>query len=188
MPVWNRSQEEEGRGRALRAELLTQRQRSARTMATAMAASAAERAVLEEEFRWLLHAEVHAVLRQLQDILKEASLRFTLPGPSTEGPAKQENFILGSCGTDQVKGVLTLQGDALSQADVNLKMPRNNQLLHFAFREDKQWKLQQVRSTAQPGLRPQLRPPWRSLGLCDHSKRGRIGVEVPWDTRACSTL
>lgn len=113
-------------------------------MATAMAASAAERAVLEEEFRWLLHAEVHAVLRQLQDILKEASLRFTLPGPSTEGPAKQENFILGSCGTDQVKGVLTLQGDALSQADVNLKMPRNNQLLHFAFREDKQWKLQQI--------------------------------------------
>lgn len=28
-------------------------------------------------------------------------------------------------------------------------MPRNNQLLHFAFREDKQWKLQQVRSIAQ---------------------------------------
>ncbi|KAI4053407.1 ROGDI isoform 15, partial [Pan troglodytes] len=28
--------------------------------------------------------------------------------------------------------------------DVNLKMPRNNQLLHFAFREDKQWKLQQI--------------------------------------------
>ncbi|KAM9583861.1 protein rogdi homolog isoform 2-T2 [Trichechus inunguis] len=111
-------------------------------MATAMAATAAERAVLEEEFRWLLHDEVHAVLRQLQDILKEASLRFTLPG--TEGAAKQENFILGSCGTDQVKGVLTLQGDALSQADVNLKMPRNSQLLHFAFREDKQWKLQQI--------------------------------------------
>ncbi|XP_076998020.1 protein rogdi homolog isoform X2 [Tamandua tetradactyla] len=113
-------------------------------MATAMAATAAERAVLEEEFRWLLQDEVHAVLRQLQDILKEASLRFTLPGMGTEGPAKQENFILGSCGTDQVKGVLTLQGDALSQADVNLKMPRNNQLLHFAFREDKQWKLQQL--------------------------------------------
>ncbi|XP_059980934.1 protein rogdi homolog isoform X2 [Lagenorhynchus albirostris] len=113
-------------------------------MATVMAATAAERAVLEEEFRWLLHDEVHAVLRQLQDILKEASLRFTLPGSGTEGFTKQENFILGSCGTDQVKGVLTLQGDALSQADVNLKMPRNNQLLHFAFREDKQWKLQQI--------------------------------------------
>ncbi|XP_044514947.1 protein rogdi homolog [Gracilinanus agilis] len=113
-------------------------------MATVMAATAAERAVLEEEFQWLLHDEVHAVLRQLQDILKEASYRFTLPGTGTEGPARQENFILGSSTTDQVKGVLTLQGDALSQADVNLKMPRNNQLLHFAFREDKQWKLQQI--------------------------------------------
>nr|KAF6367006.1 rogdi atypical leucine zipper [Pipistrellus kuhlii] len=85
-------------------------------MATAMAPTSVERAVLEEEFRWLLHDEVHAVLRQLQDILKEASLRFTLPGSGMEGPAKQENFILGSSGTDQVKGVLTLQGDALSQA------------------------------------------------------------------------
>lgn len=28
--------------------------------------------------------------------------------------------------------------------DVNLKMPKSNQPLHFAFREDKQWKLQQV--------------------------------------------
>uniref|UniRef100_A0A2K6MK23 Protein rogdi homolog n=1 Tax=Rhinopithecus bieti TaxID=61621 RepID=A0A2K6MK23_RHIBE len=110
-------------------------------MVTVMAATAAERAVLEEEFRWLLHDEVHAVLKQLQDILKEASLRFTLTGSGTEGPAKQENFILGSCGTDQVKGVLTLQG---MPSDVNLKMPRNNQLLHFAFREDKQWKLQQI--------------------------------------------
>lgn len=33
---------------------------------------------------------------------------------------------------------------ALAHQDVNLKMPRNNQLLHFAFREDKQWKLQQI--------------------------------------------
>ncbi|XP_030069457.1 protein rogdi homolog isoform X2 [Microcaecilia unicolor] len=57
---------------------------------------------------------------------------------------KQENFILGSSTMDQVKGVLTLQGDALCQADVNLKMPRTNQLLHFAFREDKQWKMQQI--------------------------------------------
>lgn len=32
--------------------------------------------------------------------------------------------------------------------DVNLKMPRSNQLLHFAFREDKQWKLQQVLLTS----------------------------------------
>ncbi|XP_051488384.1 protein rogdi homolog isoform X2 [Apus apus] len=110
----------------------------------AVMASAAERAVLEEEFKWLLQEEVHAVLKQLQDILKEASQRFTLPSSGSGGAIKQENFVLSTLGTDQVKGVLTLQGDALCQADVNLKMPRNNQLLHFAFREDKQWKLQQI--------------------------------------------
>ncbi|XP_042294239.1 protein rogdi homolog isoform X2 [Sceloporus undulatus] len=113
-------------------------------MRMAALASAAERAVLQEEFKWLLREEVHTVLRQLQDILKEASHRFTLPVSGSEGPIKQENFILGTSNADQVKGVLTLQGDALSQADINLKMPRNNQLLHFAFRDDKQWKLQQI--------------------------------------------
>lgn len=78
---------------------------------------------------------------------------------------------------DQVKGVLTLQGEALTQAvsflivtvlhvfeheslifkplafllmfglsyqDINLKVAKNSQALHFQFREDKQWKLQQV--------------------------------------------
>ncbi|XP_017601213.1 PREDICTED: LOW QUALITY PROTEIN: putative oxidoreductase GLYR1 [Corvus brachyrhynchos] len=107
---------------------------------TPMAAAANE----EEEFKWLLQEEVHAVLRQLQDILKEASHRFALPTSGSGRAVKQENFVLSTSGTDQVKGVMTLQGDALCQADVNLKMPRNNQLLHFAFREDKQWKLQQI--------------------------------------------
>ncbi|XP_029432197.1 protein rogdi homolog isoform X1 [Rhinatrema bivittatum] len=110
----------------------------------AATASGAERNVLEEEFKWLLREEVHVVLKQLQDILKEASRRFTLPMGTAEGQIKQENFVLGSSTMDQVKGVLTLQGDALCQADVNLKMPRTNQLLHFAFREDKQWKMQQI--------------------------------------------
>uniref|UniRef100_A0A803V435 Cytokine-like nuclear factor N-PAC n=1 Tax=Ficedula albicollis TaxID=59894 RepID=A0A803V435_FICAL len=107
---------------------------------TPMAAAANE----EEEFKWILQEEVHAVLKQLQDILKEASHRFALPTSGSGGAAKEESFVLSTSGTDQVKGVMTLQGDALCQADVNLKMPRNNQLLHFAFREDKQWKLQQI--------------------------------------------
>ncbi|XP_040212339.1 protein rogdi homolog isoform X2 [Rana temporaria] len=114
-------------------------------MATAAAAaSSVERGVLEEEFKWLLKEEVHSVLKQLQDILKEASRRFTLPSGTADGATKQENFVLGSSSTDQVKGVLTLQGDTLCQAEVNLKVSRTNQLLHFAFREDKQWKMQQL--------------------------------------------
>ncbi|KAM8961668.1 protein rogdi homolog [Pelodytes ibericus] len=113
-------------------------------MATAAAASSAERGVLEEEFKWLLKEEVHSVLKQLQDILKEASRRFTLPSGTPEGPTRQENFVLGGSSSDQVKGVLTLQGDTLCQAEVNLKALRTNQILHFAFREDKQWKMQQI--------------------------------------------
>ncbi|XP_037671041.1 protein rogdi homolog isoform X3 [Choloepus didactylus] len=96
-------------------------------MATALAATAAERAVLEEEFRWLLQDEVHAVLRQLQDILK----------------------------------------------DVNLKMPRNNQLLHFAFREDKQWKLQQIQDA-----RNHVSHAIHLLANRDESYQFKTGAEV----------
>lgn len=77
------------------------------------------------------------------------------------------------CSTDQVKGVLTLQGDALSQADVNLKMPRNNQLLHFAFREDKQWKLQQIQDA-----RNHVSQAIYLLANRDESYQFRTGAEV----------
>ncbi|XP_063791114.1 protein rogdi homolog isoform X3 [Pseudophryne corroboree] len=101
-------------------------------------------AAREEEFQWLLKEEVHSVLKQLKDILKEASRSFTLPSVTADGATKQENFVLGSSSTDPVKGELTLQGDTLCQAEVNLKVARTSQLLHFAFRDDKQWKMQQI--------------------------------------------
>lgn len=41
---------------------------------------------------------------------------------------------------------------AVACQDVSLKMTRSSQLLHFAFREDKQWKLQQVINLVQPGF------------------------------------
>ncbi|XP_015150274.2 protein rogdi homolog isoform X2 [Gallus gallus] len=103
-------------------------------MAAAMVSSA-ERAVLEEEFKWLLQEEVHAVLKQLQDILKEASHRFALPVGGSEGAAKQESFVLSVAGMDQVKGVLTLQGDALCQA---IQDARNhvNQAIYLLMNRD----------------------------------------------------
>uniref|UniRef100_A0A3Q2DBQ4 Protein rogdi homolog n=1 Tax=Cyprinodon variegatus TaxID=28743 RepID=A0A3Q2DBQ4_CYPVA len=119
-------------------------QRSLSELPRMSAASQVETAVLEEEFNWLLREEVHAVLKQLQEILKEASRRFSMPSPGLESQLKQENFILGSSTMDQVKGVLTLQGEALTQADINLKVAKSSQVLHFQFREDKQWKLQQI--------------------------------------------
>ncbi|XP_047214564.1 protein rogdi homolog isoform X2 [Girardinichthys multiradiatus] len=119
-------------------------QRSLSELPKMSAASQVERAVLVEEFNWLLKEEVHAVLKQLQEILKEASRRFSMSTPGLESQLKQENFILGSSTMDQVKGVLTLQGEALTQADINLKVAKSGQVLHFQLREDKQWKLQQI--------------------------------------------
>uniref|UniRef100_A0A8B9G4M1 Protein rogdi homolog n=1 Tax=Amazona collaria TaxID=241587 RepID=A0A8B9G4M1_9PSIT len=52
----------------------------------------------EEEFKWLLQEEVHIVLKQLQDILKEASQRFALPASGLGGAVKQENFVLSTSG------------------------------------------------------------------------------------------
>ncbi|KAJ3581187.1 hypothetical protein NHX12_016941, partial [Muraenolepis orangiensis] len=54
---------------------------------------------------------------QAERAVMEASRRFSMPTTGLESQAiKQENFILGSTTIDQVKGVLTLQGEALTQA------------------------------------------------------------------------
>ncbi|XP_056309852.1 protein rogdi homolog [Danio aesculapii] len=137
------------------------------------AASQAERTVLEEEFNWLLKEEVHAVLKQLQDILKEASRRFSMPSPGLEGQLKQENFILGSSTMDQVKGVLTLQGEALTQADINIKVAKSSQVMHFAFRDDKQWKLQQIQDA-----RNHVNQALQLLSSRDDSYHFKTGAEV----------
>uniref|UniRef100_A0A672G056 Protein rogdi homolog n=1 Tax=Salarias fasciatus TaxID=181472 RepID=A0A672G056_SALFA len=127
----------------------------------------------EEEFNWLLKEEVHAVLKQLQDVLKEASRRFSMPSPGMESQLKQENFILGSSTMDQVKGVLTLQGEALTQADINLKVAKSSQALHFQFREDKQWKLQQIQDA-----RNHVNQALQLLSSRDDSYRFKTGAEV----------
>ncbi|XP_051995977.1 protein rogdi homolog isoform X2 [Xyrauchen texanus] len=105
-------------------------------LAKMTAASQAERTVLEEEFNWLLKEEVHAVLKQLQDILKEASRRFSVPSTGLEGQLKQENFILGSSTMDQVKGVLTLQGEALTQTIQDARNHVNQALQLLSSRDE----------------------------------------------------
>uniref|UniRef100_A0A8C7SIF3 Protein rogdi homolog n=1 Tax=Oncorhynchus mykiss TaxID=8022 RepID=A0A8C7SIF3_ONCMY len=128
---------------------------------------------MEEEFNWLLKEEVHAVLKQLQDILKEASRRFSIPTPGLENQLKQENFILGSSTMDQVKGVLTLQGEALTQADINLKTAKSNQVMHFTFRDDKHWKLQQIQDA-----RNHVNQALQLLSGRDESYHFKTGAEV----------
>ncbi|XP_072035203.1 protein rogdi homolog [Amphiura filiformis] len=106
-----------------------------------------ERTSLEDEFKWLLEEEVHAVLQQLSQLLKECSRRFNLP-ISTGLPKliKPETFVLSSAnGADLAKGVVTLVADSICRADLSLKVHRHtSQVLKTYIREDIPWRLQQV--------------------------------------------
>uniref|UniRef100_A0AAR2IV89 Protein rogdi homolog n=1 Tax=Pygocentrus nattereri TaxID=42514 RepID=A0AAR2IV89_PYGNA len=101
----------------------------------------------EDEFNWLLKEEVHAVLKQLQDILKEASRRFAVPTPGMEAQLKQENFILG--------------------------IAKSSQVMHFTFRDDKQWKLQQIQDA-----RNHVNQALQLLSSRDESYHFKTGAEV----------
>ncbi|KAA8585763.1 hypothetical protein FQN60_004457 [Etheostoma spectabile] len=74
---------------------------------------------------------------------------------------------------DQVKGVLTLQGEALTQADINLKVAKSSQVLHFQFREDKLWKLQQIQDA-----RNHVTQALQLLSSRDDSYHFKTGAEV----------
>eukprot|EP00057_Strongylocentrotus_purpuratus_P006516 XP_011660990.1 PREDICTED: protein rogdi homolog [Strongylocentrotus purpuratus] len=100
---------------------------------------------MEDEFQWLLKAEVHGVLRQLNVILEETGRRFNIPGTGKDTLIKPETFVLSSTnGTDYVKGIVTLVGDMLCKADLTLRPHRNtNQLVKTYVRDDMPWRLQQ---------------------------------------------
>uniref|UniRef100_A0A674APT9 Protein rogdi homolog n=1 Tax=Salmo trutta TaxID=8032 RepID=A0A674APT9_SALTR len=85
------------------------------------------------------------------------------------------NSILLSClrSMDQVKGVLTLQGEALTQADINLKTAKSNQVMHFTFRDDKHWKLQQIQDA-----RNHVNQALQLLSGRDESYHFKTGAEV----------
>ncbi|XP_041455571.1 protein rogdi homolog isoform X2 [Lytechinus variegatus] len=101
---------------------------------------------MEDEFQWLLKAEVHGVLRQLNAILEDSGRRFNIPGTGKGTLIKPETFVLSSSnGTDYVKGIVTLVGDLLCKADLTLRPHRNtNQLVKTYVRDDMPWRLQQV--------------------------------------------
>uniref|UniRef100_T1HP31 Uncharacterized protein n=1 Tax=Rhodnius prolixus TaxID=13249 RepID=T1HP31_RHOPR len=69
---------------------------------------------LQNEFEWVLHKEVHAVLNQLSAILVECSRKFPFVF-NTDAPQKHEKFVLTS-GLDQLKCVVSLTGDCISHA------------------------------------------------------------------------
>uniref|UniRef100_A0A1B0CKA7 Protein rogdi n=2 Tax=Lutzomyia longipalpis TaxID=7200 RepID=A0A1B0CKA7_LUTLO len=105
---------------------------------------------LQIEFEWILHEEVHAVLKQLHTILVECARRFPVPLYDNEGK-KQDKFVL-TVPQDQLKCVVTLTGDAITHADISFKVQRHHQQGHqnqrTSINQDSPWKLQQVQDAA----------------------------------------
>ncbi|XP_022193711.2 protein rogdi isoform X1 [Nilaparvata lugens] len=99
---------------------------------------------LQKEFEWVLNKEVHAALSQLHTILQECVRRFPLPLCGNEGTLKQDKFVL-TAPPDQMKCIISLTGDSISQADMNFKVQRQQNVQYkVQIQNDHPWKLHQV--------------------------------------------
>ncbi|GLG97544.1 Protein rogdi [Gryllus bimaculatus] len=103
-----------------------------------------ESANLQMEFEWVLHEEVHAVLSQLHSIVVECARRFPVPLCGNDGPIKQDKFVLVNP-PEQLKCVVTLTGDSITHADINLRVQRQQNVVYrTAVHHEHPWKLQQI--------------------------------------------
>ncbi|XP_053674766.1 protein rogdi [Anopheles nili] len=102
---------------------------------------------LQVEFEWVLHEEVHSVLKQLHVILVECAHRFPVPLYGNEGK-KQDKFVLTTA-PEQLKCIVTLTGDSITYADINFKVQRQQQQIQrTTITQDYPWKIQQVQDAA----------------------------------------
>jgi len=116
--------------------------------------TAEEISSLQREFDWVLNEEVDNVIKELKAAVTECASKFPIKvGDLNVEKSDQpqcDKFILAQ--GDQVKVVVTVTGDAISAADINLKLCRphtNKDAYHnTTVREDLPWKLQQVQDAA----------------------------------------
>lgn len=111
---------------------------------------------LENEFQWMLKHEVAQVFKSLDSVLTKCYSKFPMSmSGGVERAGEPEKFVLttpSTTPTDQVKVVVTLTGDAISHADINLKLPRpsggKDLYANTSVREDSPWQLQQIQDAA----------------------------------------
>lgn len=112
-----------------------------------MADSEKEEENLQVEFEWVLHEEVHSVLKNLHTILVECAHRFPVPLYGNDG-RKQDKFVL-TVPQDNLRCVVTLTGDSITHADISFKVQRaQNAVQRTSINQDSPWKLQQVQDAA----------------------------------------
>ena len=110
-----------------------------------------EVASLQREFDWVLNVEVDTVLSQLKTVLNECASKFPIAvgDMNNERPTQSDKFVLTNA--DQLKVIVTLTGDCISAADINLKLPRpqtKDAYHNTTVREDLPWMLQQIQDSS----------------------------------------
>ncbi|XP_014288766.1 protein rogdi [Halyomorpha halys] len=97
---------------------------------------------LQNEFEWVLHKEVHAVLNQLSNILSECLRRFPMSFAS-DGSQKHEKYVFS--GLDQLKCVVSLCGDSITQAEINFRIQRQQAVQYrTCIQSENPWRLHQI--------------------------------------------
>eukprot|EP00096_Caligus_rogercresseyi_P010949 TRINITY_DN4146_c0_g1_i1.p2 TRINITY_DN4146_c0_g1~~TRINITY_DN4146_c0_g1_i1.p2 ORF type:complete len:275 (+),score=83.49 TRINITY_DN4146_c0_g1_i1:78-902(+) len=125
---------------------------------TAEVIEKAEITSLANEYECFLKVEVSHVLSDLESILHKCASKYPMALPSNildrKSPPDVEKYVLSAPSTnptDQVKVVVTVSGDSITHADINLKLPRlgsNKDLYQNTnIREDHPWRLQQVQDS-----------------------------------------
>ncbi|XP_067929875.1 protein rogdi-like [Watersipora subatra] len=111
---------------------------------------------LSKEFRWILEQESLRALQNVKEILVECSRRFplhlTLENRGIDNLVKPDKFIISNVfesGQTNIKGMVTLLGDNICDADVNLRIPavkgqHGAGLMRTIIQPDNCWKLQQL--------------------------------------------
>ena len=118
------------------------------------AVTAEEIASLQRDFDWVLTEEVENVTKELKAAVTECANKFPIKvgdcNVEAEESPQSDKFVLAQ--GEQVKVVVTLTGDAISGADINLKLCRphtNKDAYHnTSVREELPWRLQQVQDAA----------------------------------------
>ncbi|KAB7499508.1 Protein rogdi [Armadillidium nasatum] len=112
----------------------------------------AELVVLQHEFDWLLTEEVPRTFNQVMQILKDCCTHFPVPLCGHDAAAKQEKYIMSTPShttQDQVKCVVTVNGDTISQADMSLKIAKHaNQIHRTSVTPEAPWRIQQIQDAA----------------------------------------
>ncbi|XP_063974360.1 protein rogdi isoform X2 [Diachasmimorpha longicaudata] len=104
--------------------------------------------MMQMEFEWVLHDEVHSSLSQLRGILMECAQRFPLALFGNDQQCKTDRFVFAAP-HDQVKCVAVLTGDSITNAEVTFKVQKQqNVSVRTSIQNDHPWKLQQIQDAA----------------------------------------